>query len=88
MNKDTSDKCVWCSGTGFIPSTGIMCRTCHGTGVVQSKELRVGQWVDFRMPHPCKWNMDRGCIREVGKTYVRIAVGLITFKIPKELVIG
>jgi hypothetical protein len=24
-------ECVWCV-KGYIPLTGIMCRTCHGTG--------------------------------------------------------
>jgi len=24
--------CIWCSGTGFVRQTQIMCRTCHGTG--------------------------------------------------------
>ncbi len=24
--------CVWCDGTGFVPLTGVMCRTCGGSG--------------------------------------------------------
>jgi DnaJ-class molecular chaperone len=26
------DRCIWCSGTGFVSETGVMCRTCHGSG--------------------------------------------------------
>lgn len=25
--------CVWCDGTGKIRATGIICRTCGGTGI-------------------------------------------------------
>lgn len=24
--------CVWCSGTGIVQETGIICRTCRGSG--------------------------------------------------------
>jgi DnaJ-class molecular chaperone len=24
--------CVWCDGSGFIPETGVLCRTCKGSG--------------------------------------------------------
>jgi hypothetical protein len=29
--------CIWCDGQGFIPATGIMCRTCHGRGVIVAR---------------------------------------------------
>lgn len=25
-------ECIWCNGAGCIPATGVMCRTCGGTG--------------------------------------------------------
>jgi hypothetical protein len=31
---EISKKCVWCEGSGFIHETGLMCRTCHGRGVI------------------------------------------------------
>lgn len=27
-----TDKCEWCIGSGFLPSTGVMCKTCQATG--------------------------------------------------------
>jgi hypothetical protein len=26
--------CGWCSGTGTIPATGVLCHTCEGSGLV------------------------------------------------------
>lgn len=26
------DACVWCSGTGIVQPTGLVCRTCGGSG--------------------------------------------------------
>ena len=30
-SQEAAGRCVWCDG-GYIRETGIMCRTCHGTG--------------------------------------------------------
>ena len=31
--------CVWCDGSGFIPETGVLCRTCKGAGESLSKTV-------------------------------------------------
>lgn len=33
LRDDTPLPCEWCEGTGFIVSTGVLCRTCGGLGV-------------------------------------------------------
>lgn len=38
-NEPKMQACGWCRGTGFLPSTGIMCRTCSGGGMVAALDL-------------------------------------------------
>lgn len=45
--------CIWCAGTGFISSTGVMCRTCHGTGKPFCSDARARHHLDSAAPQPC-----------------------------------
>lgn len=40
MMQPKSNACVWCNGTGRIPATGIVCRTCGGSGKVSLGQPR------------------------------------------------
>jgi DnaJ-class molecular chaperone len=32
IQRAVSAPCIWCDGSGFIPETGVLCRTCKGSG--------------------------------------------------------
>lgn len=31
----TPARCAWCNGTGIVPATGVVCRTCRGSGIAR-----------------------------------------------------
>lgn len=55
--------CNWCNGTGFVQVTGIMCRTCGGTGKVKTKPARscVGPIPGYYGDNACQGAPDFYC---------------------------